>query len=139
MQGVMEDGGNPGLAGIGGVLRDSNGKILGLFSLHLGLLDAISAEVHAILKACVLCVQTPELRMNSVVIVSDSRQAVYWVDGGGIINSNCVQAICEIKRLLALLGNTMVLYIPRASNTLADILAKKGSGTEAETQVGEFW
>ncbi|KAK1578102.1 hypothetical protein Q3G72_027511 [Acer saccharum] len=29
----------------------------------------------------------------------------------------------------------MVLYIPRASNTLADILAKKGSGTEAETQV----
>ncbi|KAK1564862.1 hypothetical protein Q3G72_013377 [Acer saccharum] len=47
--------GNPGNAGIGGVLRDCLGKVLGLFSLHIGYKDAISAEVSAILKACELC------------------------------------------------------------------------------------
>ena len=48
--------GNPGSAGIGGVLRDRLGKIMGLFSLHSGYLDAISAKVLAIRHLAGLCV-----------------------------------------------------------------------------------
>ncbi|KAK3170499.1 hypothetical protein Dsin_032530 [Dipteronia sinensis] len=48
--------GNPGSAGIGGVLRDSSGKILGSFSLNVGYQDEITAELLAIHKAVNLCV-----------------------------------------------------------------------------------
>ncbi|KAK3197990.1 hypothetical protein Dsin_021405 [Dipteronia sinensis] len=43
--------GNPGRASIGGVLRDYFGKVLGMFSLQVGVMDAISAEILAIHKA----------------------------------------------------------------------------------------
>ena len=131
--------GNPGSAGIGGVLRDRLGKIMGLFSLHIGYLDAISAEVLAIRKACELCAQTATLRMKNIVIVSDSKVAVGWVNGSGTISSNCEFAINEIRSLLNLLGSTSVVFNYRASNTLADSLAKKGSGLMENVLIWDFW
>ena len=53
--------GAPGLAGIGGVLRDDSGKVLCSFSFHIGWQDAITAELRAIAKACELCLSKPVL------------------------------------------------------------------------------
>ena len=115
--------GNPGNAGIGGVMRDRLGKILGLFQLHIDYLDAISAEVLAIFKACELCAQTTELRMKTIVIVSDSKVAVAQVNGLGTVILDCDFAINEIRSFLSLLGNTSVVFNSGASNILADSLA----------------
>ena len=48
--------GNLGPAGIGGVLRDSSGKVLCFFSVFCGLQDSIMAETLAIHKACEILV-----------------------------------------------------------------------------------
>ncbi|KAK2654509.1 hypothetical protein Ddye_014365 [Dipteronia dyeriana] len=40
--------GNPGSAGIGGVLRDAYGKVLCLFSLSVGIADSNAAELWAV-------------------------------------------------------------------------------------------
>ncbi|KAK3195725.1 hypothetical protein Dsin_027035 [Dipteronia sinensis] len=44
--------GNPGSTGMGGVLRDSNIRVLCLFSSFLGTHDSNAAEIYAIHKAC---------------------------------------------------------------------------------------
>ena len=82
--------GNPGDAGIGGVLRECNGKILGLFSTHISVAETINAEIHAIFKACEMCVMTAELRRKPIFIVSDSKIVVSWVVGCGSIKAGCV-------------------------------------------------
>ncbi|KAK2635468.1 hypothetical protein Ddye_030260 [Dipteronia dyeriana] len=51
--------GNPGLADIGGVLRDSYGNVLCLFLLSVGITDSTSAELLAIEKAVELCLFEP--------------------------------------------------------------------------------
>ncbi|KAK3206977.1 hypothetical protein Dsin_021023 [Dipteronia sinensis] len=70
--------GNPGSAGIGGVLRGDSGKVAGMFSCYIGFTDAMLAEITAILKAAQLCYLTLELRRNSILIVSDSK---WWFLG----------------------------------------------------------
>ncbi|KAK3199049.1 hypothetical protein Dsin_022464 [Dipteronia sinensis] len=52
---VRELGEGLGMAGIGGVLRDSKGKVVCLFSLGVGITDSNSAEILAIKKAVELC------------------------------------------------------------------------------------
>ena len=51
--------GNPGPAGIGGVLRDSMRKVLCMFSFFVGSQDSNSAELMAIHKAVVLYCSSP--------------------------------------------------------------------------------
>ena len=43
--------GKLGMAEIGGVLRNSRGEVLFMFSKHVGVCDSIEAEVLAILEA----------------------------------------------------------------------------------------
>ncbi|KAK3175707.1 hypothetical protein Dsin_032594, partial [Dipteronia sinensis] len=47
--------GKPRPAGIRGVLRDSSGKVLCMFSKFIGVYDSNSVEIIAIHQACVLC------------------------------------------------------------------------------------
>ena len=61
-----------GTVGIGGVLRNSKGKVLCLFSAYVGFQDAISTEVLAIQKACSLCASSASLFGKETAIVSDS-------------------------------------------------------------------
>ncbi|KAK3222103.1 hypothetical protein Dsin_009128 [Dipteronia sinensis] len=65
--------GNPGSAGIGGVLSDFFGKILGSFSINVGHQDAISAEIMAIHKAVYLCSQTAVLFGKEIKVISDPK------------------------------------------------------------------
>lgn len=65
--------GNPGESGIGGVLRDSSGQILGYFSMSTGFMWAYEAEVHAILHALLFC---HHFNCHNVLIESDSTLAI---------------------------------------------------------------
>ncbi|KAK0601291.1 hypothetical protein LWI29_022842 [Acer saccharum] len=68
--------GNPGSSGIGGILRNSNGDILCLFSSFIGYGSSVEAELQAILKACQLCVSDRCPTDVSIIIESDSAVAV---------------------------------------------------------------
>ncbi|KAK2652739.1 hypothetical protein Ddye_012595 [Dipteronia dyeriana] len=53
--------GSPGHTGIGGVLRDSYGKVLCCFSFYIGSQSPISVEIFDIQRACHLCLSKRQL------------------------------------------------------------------------------
>ncbi|KAK2659185.1 hypothetical protein Ddye_005718 [Dipteronia dyeriana] len=84
-------------AGIGGVLRNSAGDILCLFSINVGFQDAGAAEVLAILKANSLCIDKASLKDRKIHIASDSSSAVFWVNNNGIGNLKLCNLIYDIR------------------------------------------
>ncbi|KAK3212638.1 hypothetical protein Dsin_017344 [Dipteronia sinensis] len=112
---------------MGGVLRDSGGKVLCFFCWYLGIHDANTVEVHTIHKACSLCCTKEELKGRKITIVSDSKVAVSWINNAGIGSLKHIDFIFDIRGMLNEMGNTVVVFNSRASNSFADMLAKRGS------------
>ncbi|KAK3206963.1 hypothetical protein Dsin_021009 [Dipteronia sinensis] len=120
--------GKPGPAGIGGVLRNANGRILCLFSAHMGLEEYNTTEILAIHRALELCISKPELKGRDMVIVSDSKVAVSWVNNRDDFGSlKHVDLIYDIREFMKVLKGIDVVYNPRHRNSFADNLAKMGS------------
>ena len=120
--------GNPGSAGIGGVLRDANGRILCQFSLAAGIQDAITAEILAIRKACELCAIKPSLSDRNIHIASDSSVAVSWVNSVDNFGSlTHVNAVLDIRSYLQSQKGLSLVFNPRETNEMADGLAKSGA------------
>ncbi|KAK3225735.1 hypothetical protein Dsin_005597 [Dipteronia sinensis] len=115
-------------ARMGGVLRHSTGKVLCLFSYFLGIQDSIIAKIMAIHKACDIVQSSSFWCGCKVVISSDSKVAVSWVNSGAFGNLIHVDTIYEIHNWLRLLVNTDVVYISRVSNSFAYSLARQGLG-----------
>ncbi|KAK4837320.1 hypothetical protein QYF36_004528 [Acer negundo] len=84
-------------AGIGGVLRAHNGKVLFSFSSYVGHLCAETAEVMAILRACQLCASQPNLIAKNIFVISDSSSEVAWVNDSDIRNLHHLNFILEIR------------------------------------------
>ena len=116
--------GSPGEAGIGGVLRDSKGKILCLFSNYVGSLDAISAEMYAIHRACQLIAGNISLSHRFITIVSDSKTAVDWIKSSEFGSIQLVHLIYDIRQFLKSSVGFDIQYVPRELNSFADSLAK---------------
>ncbi|XP_057456943.1 uncharacterized protein LOC130747902 [Lotus japonicus] len=68
--------GNPGISGVGGVIRDSNRIFLGYFAIGIGFGWAFEAEVKAILHGLMFCQQ---FLFRNIVLESDSTTAIGWV------------------------------------------------------------
>ena len=51
--------GSPGHGGIGGVLRDSGGRVVCIFSAYVGTQDSNTAELFAIYRACSFYASSP--------------------------------------------------------------------------------
>ncbi|KAK2651884.1 hypothetical protein Ddye_011740 [Dipteronia dyeriana] len=120
--------GNPAEAGIGGVLRDSNGKVLCLFSFYIGIMDLISAEVFAIHRACQIVASNLPILHRKITIFNDSSSVVSWINGDDFGNFILVGLIHDIRQFKISLANVDFKFTPRVSNSLADSLAKRGSG-----------
>ncbi|KAK3188251.1 hypothetical protein Dsin_027812 [Dipteronia sinensis] len=120
--------GNPRHAGIGGVLRDSNGKVVCLFSFYVGIMDSNAAEITAIHKAIQICRSDPFLSGEVVSIVSNSKVAVSWINNEDFRSIEHVSMISYIREQLKTLGGLEVVHASRMFNSFADNLAKLGSG-----------
>ena len=118
-------------------MRDHSGKVIGSFSRSIGVADAKKAEIVAIQQACSLCVNASSLIGKKISIISDSKEAVNWVNGSGYGSLNHVNIIYDIRFNLNILGSTEVIYNPRSSNCFADFLAKKGSSLAGDTMYWE--
>ena len=119
--------GNPGNAGIGGVLRDRNGKILCLFSFSVGWVDAISAEIYAIHRACQLLIDKQHIVGRNITIFSDSKSVVSWCNGEDFGNLNLVNLVYDIRQLIQSWNGFEIKFLPRELNSFADCLAKNSS------------
>ncbi|KAI9177172.1 hypothetical protein LWI28_011928 [Acer negundo] len=120
--------GYPRPAGIGGALRNSDGKIFCQFSLSVGFQDSISAEILAILKACELCTSNISLVNSNIQIVSDSRVAVSWANSSEDFESFMhLNVIYDIRDYLQRYKGLSIIFNPRSTNELADSLAKLSS------------
>ncbi|KAK2639559.1 hypothetical protein Ddye_027354 [Dipteronia dyeriana] len=85
--------------GIGGVLRDANGK---------------------------LCFANPNLRDHDIAVISDSKVAVSWVNNDEIENVAHVNSIYEIRSCMRYGCSIEVVYESRVFNSFTDSLAKMG-------------
>ncbi|KAK3197796.1 hypothetical protein Dsin_021211 [Dipteronia sinensis] len=127
---IWRDGssrGSPGQAGIGGVLRDREGRILCLFSVNMGIRDALTVEIMAIAKAIELCMTKPDVCKKDITLISDSREAVSWINRGGCGNSDHMHSVSDIRSNLIKMDQAHIIFKSRASNSVADSLAKRGS------------
>ena len=61
-----------------------------------------------------------------------SLLVVSWVNGSNLDRSDIVQEVLHIQSNLAKLDQTSIIFMSRASNFLADSLAKSGSGGGAD-------
>ena len=120
---------------IGGVLRDHAGKILCVFSSHLGFQDVILAELLAILRALVLFGSNPELIYRPLTVISDSKIAVRWIMNGSPDFNSHEQIVGEIRKWLNSFDQATVEFHLRSSNSFADTLAKKG----LKAGVNDLW
>lgn len=68
--------GKPGLVGIGGVLRNSLGVVVTLFSKHVGIMESNEAQGQVILEA--LCLFSSSFH-GKLVVESDSLNAISCV------------------------------------------------------------
>ncbi|KAK1562591.1 hypothetical protein Q3G72_014539 [Acer saccharum] len=120
--------GNPGPSGIGGIMRDSKGDILCIFSSYIGFGLSTLAEIQAILKACQLCVSDCCPFDVRIIIESDSMVAVSWVNGNsGVGNVSLMDYILDIKEIVAKCKPRLsVTHVYRTSNVAADFLSKQG-------------
>jgi hypothetical protein len=124
--------GKPGLASIGGVLRDSTGMILCIFSCFLGILDSNTTELLAITRALELISFNSNLSNREIIVVSDSNTAVSWVSKGDFGHLAQVQTIFEIRDMLLLADSVKVGFDSRIFNSFADSLAKMGSSSSGD-------
>ncbi|KAK3212212.1 hypothetical protein Dsin_016918 [Dipteronia sinensis] len=122
--------GNPGLSGIGRILRNCVGDIICMFTSFIGCGTSTAAEVAAILKACQCCESVQCPTYVNVIIESNSKSAVSWVNGVGVGNIQFLESLLEIKDVLHRLNpRVSVRYATRNGNAIADFLAKQGDAT----------
>ncbi|OMO89459.1 hypothetical protein CCACVL1_07816 [Corchorus capsularis] len=72
--------GQPGDAGIGGILRDGSGNSKLIFSKPIGLPDSYMAELLAIKEAFLIFAATEWAKEKELIIKSDSKNVVKWVN-----------------------------------------------------------
>ncbi|XP_057444743.1 uncharacterized protein LOC130736986 [Lotus japonicus] len=115
--------GTPGRSGVGGVLRNHRGMMVGYFALHVEDMWAYEAEVHAIYQALLF---SEQFKFKTLVIESDSTLAVGWVANRGRRPWKLFQILSKIDHLMQLVNCLSVTHVLRECNGVADILAKSG-------------
>ncbi|MEU4249247.1 bifunctional RNase H/acid phosphatase [Amycolatopsis sp. NPDC026612] len=123
---VEADGGsrgNPGPAGYGAVVRDSDGQVLAERKESLGVVTNNVAEYNGLIAGLAAAA---ELGASTVDVRMDSKLVVEQMSGRWKIKHPDMQPLAERAKVLAA-GFTRVKYewIPRAQNAHADRLANE--------------
>ncbi|KAK2656145.1 hypothetical protein Ddye_009197 [Dipteronia dyeriana] len=111
---------------------NSIGEVLCSFSTSVVSSEASAAELLAIHRACLLCASNTSLKGFSILIESDSKVAIEWVKQDDFGYLPMVQVIYDIRATLRRLGNLLVCFTQRESNSDVDALAKRGLDLDGE-------
>lgn len=116
---------NPGLRGIGGVLKGPAGERIEI-SEELGHGTNNEAEYAALMAVLDAAV---EAKVENLVVYGDSQLVVRQVNGEWFIKAKeLVPMVKTVLDLKAQIPNVTLRWIPREENTEADELSKKALG-----------
>ncbi|XVF82263.1 hypothetical protein PTKIN_Ptkin16aG0031700 [Pterospermum kingtungense] len=113
--------GNPGPTGIGEVMCHV-GKELARFSKLVGIEDSNVAELMAICEAFLIFIDSPFVSNNALIVESDSKNAVTWVNSSLLGPWRVLNFINHIECLKKKLRKWEVIHIFREANQAADQL-----------------
>uniref|UniRef100_A0A2N9GG55 RNase H type-1 domain-containing protein n=1 Tax=Fagus sylvatica TaxID=28930 RepID=A0A2N9GG55_FAGSY len=115
--------GDPGLAGGGGVIRDSLGNWIGGFSRSIGITSCVQAELRALKDGLLLAL---DLEISKLEIEMDSSVAVESLKTTSMPNVFLRSIVDDCRLLLERFEATTIKHIYREANGCADALAKTG-------------
>ena len=118
--------GQPGKAGIGGVLRDESGSIMLVFSKSIGIADSNMAELLTIKEAFLIFCALENLSSKRLIIESDSSNAVLWVSKPNSCPWRLRKFIMQMEGLKVKIAAWTIVHIKREKNDFVDGLAKAG-------------
>jgi ribonuclease HI len=115
--------GNPGIAGGGGVIRDSCGLWVGGFSRTIGHTTSVQAELRALLDGMQLAL---ELHITHLDIEMDSLVSVDLVLSNSVANVFLRSIVDDCRCMMEKFASVTLKHIYREANACADLLAKEG-------------
>jgi ribonuclease HI len=117
--------GNPGEAGVGGVLFSPRGQRMITYSWNLGITTNNAAEAYALLKGTQIA---RERQIKKLTIIGDSKTIIrYFVKNTNSKNSALKRTIERIRDTINCM-NTYFYHIRRANNWRADDQENKAIG-----------
>jgi len=123
---IYSDGasaGNPGLAAIGAVLKDGQGKLLARISRRIGEATNNQAEYRAIIAALEEAIG---LGAEEVDIKSDSELVVKQINGSYRVKKATLRPLYQrVVQLIGSFAAFSISHVPRQQNREADRLANK--------------
>ena len=123
---IFTDGvarGNPGDGGFGVVIKGKDGILMEEIGGYLGVTTNNFAEYSGLVAALKASLKYQPAHIE---IYSDSQLVVRQLNGLYRVKSESLLPLHkEARRLMSLLGNIAVFYIPREKNKEADALANK--------------
>jgi len=123
---IFTDGvarGNPGDGGFGVIIKGRDGNLLEEIGGYLGVTTNNFAEYSGLVAALKASLKYQPAHIE---IYSDSQLVVRQLNGLYRVKSESLLPLHkEARRLMSLLGNIAVFYIPREKNKEADALANK--------------
>ncbi|OMO91306.1 reverse transcriptase [Corchorus capsularis] len=118
--------GKPGPGGIGGILRDHDGKSLLEFSKSVGMIESNEAELRAIREALLIYSTSSWASSHPLILESDSSNACGWARNPFVVPWRFRSYAISIAFFKEKISSLSIVNIPRKQNTATDALAKSG-------------
>lgn len=121
--------GNPGPAGIGVVLEDLDGNVIGEIARGIGVATNNVAEYTALIEGLKLA---QAKGVTEIDVRMDSKLVVFQVLGEWKIKNDALRQLAgRAESLLRRFARKSLSYVPRAENAAADRLANQGMDAAA--------
>ncbi|SDH70044.1 ribonuclease HI family protein [Propionivibrio dicarboxylicus] len=130
-------GTNPGIRGIGGVLRGPAGELIEI-SEEIGHGTNNEAEYTALMAVLDAAIQAG---VEDLIVYGDSQLVINQVNGAWLIKAKELVPLCKTAiSLKAQIPNIKLCWVPRTENVEADALSKKALGViEQDTIDRAVW
>jgi ribonuclease HI len=116
--------GNPGPAGIGVVMKDESGQVIGEIAQGIGRATNNVAEYKALVAGLELALNHG---VTDIEIFSDSELVVSQLKGEWKIKSDSLRRLAvDARRLMNKFASSSIAHVPREENADADKLANQG-------------
>lgn len=116
--------GNPGNAGIGGVIRNHKGEFIAAFAKNIGLATNNKAETWAFVQGLKIAL---ELDIRNLIIDTDSLFLVSCLNSQEEPHSCLGTLLSDAKEILRNMDQVQIRFCYRELNKVADYMAKMGS------------
>ncbi len=128
--------GNPGPAGIGVVLKDGTGQVIGEIAQGIGVTTNNVAEYKALIAGLELAL---DKGITDVDVYMDSKLVVFQVKGEWKIKNDALRPLAvRARHLLDRFESAELSHVGRAENVDADKLANQGmDAAELDVQLDE--